>query len=105
MHLYICCKTLSDDNVLFIKNTTSHISIVIPRDNILPTNKINPSFLASLDFNSILLIASLTSFLGKFSFLRLIHITPYFINSVSSFINFSKHKDISLILSHGKNQI
>ena len=31
--------------------------------------------------------------------------TSYFLSILSSFINFSKHNDISLILSEGKNHI
>ena len=49
IHLNIICIILSGDNVLFINITTSHLSNVIPNDNIVPANKINPSFPSSVD--------------------------------------------------------
>ncbi len=104
MHLYICCKTLSDERVLFIKATTSHIFNVMPKVSILPANKINPSLPSVFAIFSCFVIYSLISF-AKSLFLRLIHNTLYFLRILSSFISSSKHFEISLILSLGRNQI
>ena len=76
----------------------------MPKISILPANKIKPSLPSAFAIFSCFVISSLISF-AKSLFLRLIHNTLYFLRTLSSFISCSKHFEISLILSLGRNQI
>ena len=93
IHLYICCNTLSEDSVLFIKITRSHKFNVIPNVSILPARRIKPNLPLLFASVSFLLISSLISFANSL-LLRFIHNILYFLRILSSSINFSKHKEI-----------